>query len=97
VVVFGKELYKIKSDRYKKARGGWSRIIKLHCVECGEYLFDYQKDGAGILKRLYFDRIFKELPKKPLKCKCGQLLGIPIIYKKEERPAIRLFSGVVKK
>jgi ribosomal protein S27AE len=68
------------------------------CGKCGEFLFEYQKDGPGILKRLYLDRIRKELKQKNLTCpNCKQLLGIATIYKKENRPAYRLFAGALVK
>ena len=61
----------------------------------------YQKDGPGILKRLYFDRIVSPadlLGKKNLECKkCQALLGIRMIYQKENRPASRLFVGAIEK
>jgi len=61
----------------------------------------YQKDGPGILKRLYLDRIFsKEIPKKKkeLICKsCKKIIGTFFIYKKENRPAIRLYQDSIFK
>jgi hypothetical protein len=62
----------------------------------------YQKDGPGILKRMYLDRMVNvdthKWLKSNLECpKCKTLLGVPIIYKKEDRPAIRLFAGAVGK
>lgn len=60
----------------------------------------YQKDGPGILKRLYCDRIFpaEALPKKNFICnKCKSTLGVKIVYQKENRPAYRLFIGAVNK
>lgn len=61
----------------------------------------YQKDGPGILKRLYFDRIvFPESStwKEKLECKrCGTVLGVHTIYQKENRPAYRLFVGAIEK
>lgn len=97
-----------KNDKYKKARGGYSRLLDISCVSCGNHLCYYQKDGPGILKRMYLDRItgssFKGLNKRPLKeipqlicIKCKQHIGIPIIYEKENRLAYRLFVGAVSK
>lgn len=61
----------------------------------------YQKDGPGILKRLYIDRIAPSMnfdTKKNLKCKkCKIVLGIPTIYQKEHRSAYRLFAGAIEK
>jgi hypothetical protein len=70
----------------------------------------YQKDGPGSLKRLYLDRIFapspfsgwqqldslKDVPN--LTCpQCGALIGSPMIYRAENRLAIRLIAGTFSK
>lgn len=61
----------------------------------------YQKDGPGILKRVYFDRIVFPTDlneKKNLECKkCKTVLGVPIIYEKENRLTYRLFVGAIEK
>lgn len=71
----------------------------------------YQKDDyPGRLRRIYLDRIFfppqlTHLDKKPLKkiakltCpRCGEDLGTPYIYKKENRTAFKLYQdSLVKK
>lgn len=100
---------KLKQDKYRKARGGHSRLLDVHCAKCSEHLFYYQKDGPGILKRTYLDRICNSakfenlqhlsLDKIPqLVCpKCDEHIGTPIIYKKENRLAFRLFEGAVSK
>jgi len=101
---------KFKQDKYKKVRGGYSRFLDIKCEKCGNYIATYQKDGPGPLKRMYIDRIFSpqnlvNLQKVNIKkipnfvChKCKQIIGIPYIYKKEDRPAFRLFEGsVIKK
>ncbi len=98
-----------KSDRYKKARGGYSRLLDISCAKCGAHLFYYQKDGPGVLKRMYLDRIYASkkyanLQKEHVKnvpqllcVNCKQHLGIPYIYAKEDRLAYRLFVGAVSK
>ena|SRR3989344_3024983 len=89
-----------KNDKFKKIRGGYSRWLLISCEKCSTPQLIYQKDGPGLLKRLYFDRItIPQLPsKKNLICKkCKTILGIPIIYHKEKRGAHRLFSGAVTK
>ena len=48
-----------KNDSYKKARGGYARLLAVGCATCGTHLFYYQKDGPGIVKRLYVDRIYQ--------------------------------------
>jgi hypothetical protein len=100
---------KFKSDKYKKARGGYSRLLDISCARCGQHLCLYQKDGPGLLKRMYLDRIYKSdkysgLENKPLKlipnlvCTgCNQIVGIPYIYEPEKRLAFRLFVGEVSK
>ena len=100
---------KLKQDKYRRARGGHSRVLAVCCAKCGEHLFHYQKDGPGILKRTYLDRIYNskqfenlqnlalnEIPQ--LIClNCKEHLGVPIVYKKENRLAFRLFEGAVSK
>ncbi len=99
---------KLKNDKYKKKRGGYSRLLEISCESCDAVLCYYQKDGPGVLKRMYLDRIYKSyysnLSNKPfnklpqLKCKhCKFILGVPIIYKKEKRFAFRLFQGSITK
>ena len=100
---------KFKNDSFKKARGGYSRLLDITCAKCGEHLLLYQKDGPGILKRMYLDRIYESelyagldklaLVKVPkLVClSCKELLRVPYIYEKENRLAFRLFVGSVKK
>jgi hypothetical protein len=90
-----------KSDKFKKNRGGYSRWLSLSCEKCKSQLMIYQKDGPGILKRLYLDRIVSPddlKDKEKLECKkCKSVLGIRTIYKKENRPAYRLFAGAIEK
>lgn len=92
---------KFKNDKYKKARGGYSRLLDIACEHCGKHLFYYQKDGPGILKRMYVDRISESrdlILNTNLVCpECKRILAVPIIYKKENRPALRLFVGAVTK
>jgi len=90
----------LKNDRFRKRRGGYSRLLQLNCEKCKNPIFNYQKDGPGILKRLYLDRIVssKSLEGKNLSCsKCGTVLGVRIVYEKEKRLAFRLFAGAVSK
>jgi hypothetical protein len=96
-------------DKYKKSRGGYSRFLKLSCGKCNRGVAIYQKDGSGPLLRMYLDRIMypenlvglqsKKLSDiSNLKCrKCGEILGVSGIYKKERRKCFRLFQGAVKK
>jgi hypothetical protein len=90
---------KLIKDKYFRARGSTSKLWRIYCSECNRQLCIYQKDGDGILKRLYNDRISDSLIKGTTKsmCECGSLFGIPYIYQKENRPAIKLFVGMIRK
>ncbi len=101
--------FEFKRDKYRKARGDYSRLVNLYCRTCGNLLAVYQKDGPGNLRRLYFDRIFwpeklTNLQKKPLskisplKCsRCNELIAVPYIYKKENRKAFKVFQDMIIK
>ncbi len=92
---------KLKSDKYKKSRGGYSRLLDISCAKCGNHLFFYQKDGPGILKRVYLDRMYNiELKNTPklicLNCKAD--IGMLIVFERENRLAYKLLLGsVIKK
>ncbi len=98
-----------KRDKYKSARGGYSRLLNLYCRKCNTIFAEYQKDGPGNLRRLYMDRIIapeklvglqKESIKdvSPIKCdKCGFIVGMPYIHKKEKRKAFRVFQDAIVK
>jgi ribosomal protein S27E len=91
---------KLAQDKFRKARGGYARLLEIRCEKCKTLLCLYQKDGPGPLKRMYIDRIVKtyaEAGKKLVCHKCGHVLGIRYVYEKEKRPAFRLFEGSVKK
>jgi ribosomal protein S27E len=99
----------LKRDKFKSARGGYSRLLDISCRKCDQLAVTYQKDGPGNLRRLYLDRIFsperlvglqhenlKDIPS--LKCQqCGEVLGTPYIYPKENRKAFRLFQDAATK
>lgn len=89
------------NDKYRKIRGGYSRFINISCQKCKGNICLYQKDGPGNLRRMYIDRITNSkvsTVKKEFLCSNGHLLGIRIIYKKENRPAYRLFvDSIIKK
>lgn len=102
-------MIKLKSDKYRKARGEYSRFLEISCEHCGQKILVYQKDGPGELRRMYIDRIFKPESFSKLESKsinkipdlicpnCKRVLGIPYIYQKEKRKAFRLFVGAVTK
>lgn len=97
---------KFKVDQYMKRRGKPS-LLELYCAECETYVISYQKDGPGPLLRCYLDRIhhpeeLAEREKLPFNTKtfeklscpnCKTVIGSPIIYEKEERPAYHLRPG----
>lgn len=101
--------FSFKKDKYKSARGGYSRLLNVCCRKCESIVVVYQKDGPGNLRRLYFDRIFspdnltslqalsiENVPE--LKCKkCNRVLGTPYIFEKEKRKAFRLYQDAVIK
>ena len=89
----------MKNDKYRVARGGWSRILEITCENCGDHICFYQKDGPGPLKRMYLDRMIDIHVNEPkLVCNsCNDELGVKITYTKENRPAYRLFQNCVNK
>ena len=97
-----KKLYfKFLNDKYKKDRHGYSRFLNIFCASCQAHLCLYQKDGPGPLKRMYLDRIL--IPKvkntnNELICpSCKKIIGTFFIYKKENRPAVRLYQDAILK
>ncbi len=98
--------FKFKKDSFMKKRGA-PALLLLTCANCQEYLISYQKDGPGPLLRCYLDRIhhpenikqrqnekYDKSTALPLKCNsCDTVIGSPIIYEKEDRPAYHLRQG----
>lgn len=75
-------------------------MLAISCEKCNLEICHYQKDGPGALRRMYLDRIRDPkvtLVRKDLSCANQHLLGVKIIYDKENRPAFRLFVDAVKK
>jgi hypothetical protein len=84
-----------KNDKYKRSRGGDSRLLRICCGKCGKEICSYQKDGPGSLRRMYLDRIIDplvSLDRKDLSCPEGHLLGVKIVYEKEGRLAFRNYG-----
>lgn len=94
-----------KQDKFRKSRGGWSRIVLVSCggSDCGEPVLVYKKDGPGMLKRLYLDRILAppaiaQSNDIELQCPhCPRRLGMQTTWHQEDRPAYQLFAGAVCK
>lgn len=90
----------LKNDKFRHTRGGKSRLLSLACSQCQTNFCNYQKDGPGDLKRLYLDRMLPmgKIATKEIKCTgCEKLIGVQMIYEKENRPAIRLIPGALAK
>ncbi|HWT39897.1 MAG TPA: hypothetical protein VN081_01295 [Dongiaceae bacterium] len=92
-------MYKFQNDKYRKNRGGTSRVLDITCDHCETHVTYYQKDGPGMLKRMYVDRFIDKTPTGDrLMCEsCQRELGVLFTYKKENRLAYRLFAGAVVK
>jgi hypothetical protein len=90
---------KLKSDKYRKDRGGYSRVLELSCASCSNRICYYQKDGPGILKRTYLDRMigYDGAREKIICSSCNALIGNYYIYEKENRPAFAIIPGTVSK
>ncbi len=90
-----------KNDKYRRNRGGDSKLLAIHCQKCKNFICFYQKDGHGGLFRLYIDRISEptvSVLSKELICPNKHILAIAMIYEKENRPAFRLFEySIIKK
>lgn len=98
-----------KKDRFRRSRGGTSRFLDLFCNRCGTHFALYQKDGPGDLLRLYLDRIYPPTRYQAftntewsqsggVRCeRCSEIIGVPMIYEREGRPAIRLVPGALRK
>jgi hypothetical protein len=97
------EKIKFKYDVYTKSRDN-PALLKLTCSYCNHLIIFYQKDGPGLLKRCYLDRIlypkenellqhlpFNEKVFPNLTCQnCKQIIGYPYLYEKEKRPSFKL-------
>jgi hypothetical protein len=104
-----KQEFKLKRDRFMSSRGGTSAFYNIYCAHCRRWLLLYQKDGTGNLFRLYLDRIHapenlvalhrsvgKSSKFQGLACRhCNASIGVPMIYKREGRPAFRLIPGAI--
>ncbi|MDR3125501.1 MAG: hypothetical protein LBU20_00270 [Candidatus Nomurabacteria bacterium] len=101
--------HSFRRDKYLSARGGSAQFYLIRCAKCREIVALYQKDGQGRLFRLYLDRIVepkslldkistvrdkKSMPN--LVCEsCQALIGIPMVYERENRLAFRLVHGSI--
>lgn len=109
---FPQDKFKPKNDRYAKSRGGPHIFLYIACAQCEEPAMVYQKDGPGKLLRCYSDRIFwppalveaqQDITSAnirsagPLGCTaCGNVIGNPMIYEREDRPAYRVVPGSIQ-
>ncbi len=90
---------KFKRDQFRRSRGGTSKLLDISCSKCGAHVCFYQKDGPGMLKRMYLDRIIGITKfEKNLTClNCAQIIGTEMVYEKENRAAYRLQIGAITK
>jgi hypothetical protein len=102
--------FTLKRDVYRETRGGYARFLNIYCSACGTHVLLYQKDGPGVLYRLYLDRIVAphevatlqnvgDISRIPdLVCRsCRAVIGTPYIWEEESRPAYLLKDGSVFK
>jgi hypothetical protein len=98
--------FTLKQDAYRQTRGGYARFLNIYCANCKAHVLLYQKDGPGVLLRLYLDRIFApehlmgleqiaDIHQVPdLRCpSCASLLGVPYIWEEEQRKSFLLREG----
>lgn len=95
-----------KNDAYMRRRGK-PVLLVMFCAGCKTYIMSYQKDGPGPLLRCYLDRIhhpetlysrqhdvFDKSTFPKLECpECCAVIGTPMMYEKEDRPAYHLRLG----
>jgi|GEM_PF-202250 hypothetical protein len=100
------ELFRFIHDSYTQRRGN-PAMYEIFCRDCRKSLMYYQKDGPGRLLRCYLDRIrapqdlvdrqkekFSVSESRRLRCKdCETIIGWPMIYKSENRPAYNMDQG----
>ena len=99
----------IKKDKFWRDRGSVHIVMDIVCVNCNRSVIVYQKDGRGNLYRTYLNRImapeslarlqdniFSVKQLRPLKCECGNMIGIPM-HHWEGRLAFRLIHGAYQK
>lgn len=93
-------------DAYTERRGE-PKMLEIMCCRCDRWVMNYQKDGPGALLRCYLDRIHAprdlkerqyarfDVRKFPrLRCNsCDSIIGIPMIYALENRPAYKMFKN----
>ncbi len=91
---------KLKNDQYRRVRDGKTKQLVIQYSSCSDVICEYQKDGHGQLLRMYLDRILNptvDVTGASLKCSHGHILGVKMVYAKEDRPAFRLIPGSIKK
>ena len=96
----------LKKDSYQKRRGT-PYFLDIFCSVCNTHIALYQKDGPGVLLRMYLDRILEPLELASLKLgskekkdipglhcpKCDALIGTPMVYEPESRLAFHMVRG----
>jgi hypothetical protein len=108
---FPSEKFSPKKDRFLKKRGGDAKFLYVVCADCDEPAMVYQKDGPGQTLRYYSDRIVwppelverqQEVDAESVKrvgalacLNCNNILGLPMVYKPENRAAYRAVPGSI--
>lgn len=92
-------------DNYTAHRGS-PQMYNIFCSSCNHFLIQYQKDGPGILKRCYVDRIHrpssirKKMPVLIFCSSCKAVIASHIIYNPshnpENRPAYKMTENSFK-
>jgi hypothetical protein len=99
----------MRKDKFRSARGGRSRLLRISCSGCETEILLYQKDGPGTLKRMYFDRIHAPERLVGLQHKdqkqlamltcgaCGRMIGVPTYTKKKRGMRSAVFQDAITK
>lgn len=71
-----------------------ARTIRIHCANCGEFLYKYRKGGSGRLVKCFKDGIVQDNTEGDLRCPgCGQAFAREtMVY---GRPANKIIQGKV--
>ena len=94
---------KLRIDAHQTARGGYSHFMRILCAKCDHNLASYQKDGPGLLRRLYHDRITSDT--WPIHASgavatcpnCNKPIAFAYMYSKENRPCWLPIQYTLKK
>ena len=99
IFVIVNSMYRFKNDKFQKSRGGNSRVLDVCCKSCKEHIAYYQKDGPGLLKRVYVDRFIDINPNTPGLDgnPVNGFLGGWLDIKKEKEPGVDFYVAAFRK